>query len=77
MILLNHYQTQAPVCMQMTPVSSANMRSLAKLFSSICQCFIDNKLPIHFGEEKTRSIIFSKTRGLNEINISFSGHSIK
>ena len=31
----------------------------------------------HFGEDKTKSILFSKTRGLREINISFAGHSIK
>ena len=38
---------------------------------------MDNKLAIHFGEDKTKSILFSKTRGLKEINISFAGHSIK
>ena len=46
-------------------------------FSSLCQWFIDNKLSIHFGEDKTKSILFSKTRGLREINVSFVGHSIK
>ena len=50
---------------------------LNKEFSSLCQWFIDNKLSIHFGEDKTKSILFSKTRGLKEINISFAGHSIK
>ena len=28
-------------------------------------------------EDKTKSILFSKTRGLKEINKSFAGHSIK
>ena len=50
---------------------------LNKEFSSLCQWFIDNKLSIHFGEDKTKSILFSKMRGLKEINISFVGHSIK
>ena len=50
---------------------------LNKEFSSLCQWFIDNKLSIHFGEDKTKSILFSKTRGLREINISFAGHSIR
>ena len=50
---------------------------LNKEFSSLCQWFIDNKLSIHFGEDKTKSILFSKTSGLKEINISFAGHSIK
>ena len=46
-------------------------------FSSLCQWFIDNKLSIHFGEDETKSILFSKTRDLREINISFADHSIK
>ena len=50
---------------------------LNKEFSSLCQWFIDNKLSIHFGEDKTKSIPFSKTRGLSKINTSFVGHSIK
>ena len=29
---------------------------LNKNFSSLCDWFIDNKLSIHFGEEKTKSI---------------------
>ena len=28
-------------------------------FSSICDWFLDNKLSIHFGEDKTKSILFS------------------
>ena len=47
---------------------------LNKESSSLCQWFVDNKLSIHFGEDKTKSILFSKTRGLKEINISFVGH---
>ena len=48
-----------------------------KEFSSLCQRLRDNKLSIHFGEDKTKSILFSKTRDLKEINISFTSHSIK
>ena len=50
---------------------------LNKEFSSLCQWIIDNKLSVQFGEDKTKSILFSKTRGLREINISFVGCSIK
>ena len=46
-------------------------------FSSLCQWFIGNRLSVHFGEDKTKLILFSKMRGLKEINISFVGHSIK
>ena len=46
-------------------------------FSSLYQWFTDNKLSIHFGEDKTKSILFSKARGLMEINMYFKDHSIK
>ena len=32
---------------------------LIKNFSNICHWFLDNKLNIHFGENKTKSILFS------------------
>ena len=50
---------------------------LNKEFPSLCQWFIDNKLSIHFGEDKTKPILFSKTGGLKGINISFVGNPIK
>ena len=28
-------------------------------FSNICDWFVDNKLSIHFGEDKTKSILFT------------------
>ena len=28
-------------------------------FCNICDCFVDNKLSIHFGEDKTKSILFA------------------
>ena len=31
---------------------------LNKVFSSLCQWFIENKLSIHFGEDKTKSNLF-------------------
>ena len=34
-------------------------------FSSLCDWFIDNKLSVHFGEEKTKSILFGTKRQLN------------
>ena len=33
---------------------------LTKKFSTLCQWFIDNKLSIHFGEDKTKSVFFRK-----------------
>ena len=34
---------------------------LDKNFNSLCDWFVDNKLSIHFGENKTKSILFVKT----------------
>ena len=34
-------------------------KELTKNFSNNCDCFVDNKLSIHFGEDKTKSILFS------------------
>ena len=31
-------------------------------FENICDWFIDNKLSIHFGEDKTKSILFASQR---------------
>ena len=51
--------------------------ALNKEFSSLCQWFIDSKPSIHLVEDKTKSILFSKKRGLREIDVSFAGHFIK
>ena len=46
--------------------------------STISQKLFQNALQaVHFGEDKTKSILFSKTRCSKEINISFAGHSIE
>ena len=56
----NHYQTQASICMQMTPCILYQRQNVEKIenvlnkeFSSLCQWFIDNKLSVHFAEDKT------------------------
>ena len=44
-------------------------RSLNYDFNNLCEWFIDNKLSIHFGEDKTKSILFK--RG-NKSNLSLN-----
>ena len=39
-------------------------------FNSLCDWFEDNKLSIHFGEDKTKSILFSKRRKKEYIHIN-------
>ena len=40
-------------------------------FSNICDWFVDNKLSIHFGEDKTKSIIFAPLKLVSAIFIKF------
>ena len=39
---------------------------LNKNFNSLCDWFVENKLRIHFGEDKTKSIIFGSKRRLRD-----------
>ena len=53
---------------------------LNKNFSSICDWFVDNKLSIHFGEDKTKSILFSsksKIKKASPLNIQYKGKKVK
>ena len=50
---------------------------LNKKFSSLCEWFIDNKLPIHFGDDKTKTIFFSQMKSPPKLNISFGDNSLK
>ena len=52
----------------------------ARDFSNICHWFVDNKLSIHFGEDKTKSILFSSKTNLKlveELNIRYKDIKIK
>ena len=49
-------------------------------FSNICEWFIDNKLSIHLGEDKTKSILFSSKRKVKTnapLNITYGNVNIK
>ena len=36
-------------------------------FTNICEWFVDNRLSIHFGEDKTKSILFASTRKIKKV----------
>ena len=36
-------------------------------FNSLCDWFVDNKLSIHFGEDKTKSIVFGTNRKIKKV----------
>ena len=49
-------------------------------FSNICDWFLDNKLSIHFGEDKTNSILFAskfKNKNIKKLNIKYEDIQIK
>ena len=55
-------------------------KQLLRGFSSLCDWFIDNKLSIHFVQDKTKSILFgTKLKLLNAkaLNIVYNGTEIK
>ncbi len=45
---------------------------LTKNFNTLCDWFVDNKLSIHLGEEKTKSILFSGNRRPEKENIDIT-----
>ena len=55
-------------------------QQLNKDFSNLCDWFVDNKLSIHFGEDKTKSILFStknKVKRAGPLNIKYNNIEIK
>ena len=55
-------------------------QQLNRNFSNICNWFVDNKLSIYFGEDKTKSILFAplnNCKKLRKLNISYGSLKIK
>ena len=55
-------------------------QQLNRNFSNICDWFVDNKLSIHFGEDKTKSVLLAplnKCKKLRKLNISYGSLKIK
>ena len=50
---------------------------LKKEFANVCKWFIDNRLSIHFGEHKTKYILFSVEKDLPELNVAYDNNRIK
>ena len=49
-------------------------------FSDICDWFVDNKPSIHFGEDKTKSILFAskfENKNIKKLNIKYGDIQIK
>ena len=55
-------------------------KQLNKDFENICDWFIDNKLSIQFGEDKTKSIIFAskrKIKSARKLSVKYKNVKIK
>ena len=55
-------------------------KELTKNFCNICDWFVDNKLSIHFGKDKTKSILFStknKKKRIGTLEIKYGNINIK
>ena len=55
-------------------------QELTKNFSNICEWFLDNKLSIHFGEDKTKSILFAtkhRMKKASNLQIKYENIDIK
>ena len=50
---------------------------LSKEFANVCEWYVDSKLPIHFGEDKTKCILFSKEKNLLGYSITYENNGIK
>ena len=53
---------------------------LNKDFENVCDWFVDNKLSIHFGEDKTKSILFAskrKIKSARKLNVKYKNIKIK
>ena len=48
-----------------------------KEFVNVCDWFIDNRLSIHFGEDKTKYILFSRDKNLPKLNITYNNNRTK
>ena len=42
-------------------------KQLNEDFTNICEWFVDNRLSIHFGEDKTKSILFASKRKIKRV----------
>ena len=55
-------------------------KRLNKDFENLCDWFVDNKLSIHFGEDKTKSFFFAskwRAKNIRQLNIKYIDINIK
>ena len=50
---------------------------LNKEFVNVCDWFVDDKLSVHFGEDKIKYILFSRDKNLPVLNITYNNNRVK
>ena len=55
------------------------MNELNGDYKIICEWFVDHRLSIHYGEDKTKSILFASKRKIevSKLNITYNNIKIK
>ena len=48
-----------------------------KEFANVCDWFIVDKLSNHFGEDKTKCILFTRDKNLPELKITYDNNRVK
>ena len=74
------YADDSCLLFQHENVTEIKKKKLNKDFSNICDQFVDNKLSIHFGEDKTKSLLLSSKCSLKlveELDIAYKEIKIK
>ena len=57
-------------CLGFTDINVKTIEdNLNRNFNSLCDWFVENKVSIHFGEDKTKSIVFGSKRRLKKLDI--------
>ena len=77
--ILLHYADDTCLVCQHKDINEIE-KQLNKDFESICDWFVDNKLSIHFGDDKTKSILFAtkfKIKKVRKLNIKYGDIQIK
>ena len=74
---LSHYLYADDTCIFVQEKDTQKIEDLRnKEFSTLCAWFVDNRLWIHNGKDKTKWVLFSKTKRWPKLNVSCGNRSI-
>ena len=74
------YTDHSISCTNIEILKTKTEKQLNKAFENVCDYFVDNKSRIHFGDDKTKSILFAskrKIKSARKLNITYKDMKIK